>query len=185
MIKKFLTIFKDSSDSFKGREAGEKVILLVRRHLFPLFLRLGFFFVAGLVPIIIWAVFFSYLIESGLMLPLIFVSSLWYMFLWLATFHTLTLYTLNVIIITNRRIIENEQRGLFDREVSELLFFRIQDISVHVSGVVETFLKFGSIVIQTAASERQFIFRDIPHPEKVKDTIMQMVASRHSGVRTI
>lgn len=103
------------------------------------------------------------------------------MIFWLLIFHSLTTWSLTVVIITDKRIIDNEQHGLFNREISELLMPMIQDVSTHTHGIVETMLKFGDIVVQTAASERQFVFKQIPNPEEVKNIIMRMVSTNHMG----
>jgi uncharacterized membrane protein YdbT with pleckstrin-like domain len=87
------------------------------------------------------------------------------------------------VIITDRRIIENEQHGFFNRKISELHAYRVQDVSVHTNGIVETMLHFGDIVVQTAASEKQFVFHKIPNPEEVKDSIMKIVSTHQSKVR--
>jgi uncharacterized membrane protein YdbT with pleckstrin-like domain len=82
------------------------------------------------------------------------------------------IYMLNTVILTNKRIIENQQLGLFKHAVSELALNRIQDITVSVFGVVAEFLKFGDIEIQTAGEEKNFIFRQVPNPHAIKDAIV-------------
>lgn len=185
MIKKLLSIFHDSPNSFEGQKQGEEVLMLLRHHPFTIIIKVVFFMLAGLVPIVLGIIFSTPLEERGSLNVFLFVSSIWYLALWLGIFHSLTIYTLNAVIITDRRIIDNDLYGLFNREVSELHNHRIQDVSVHTSGLLETFLKFGDVTVQTAASEKQFIFHKVPKPEKVKDVIMQITASRHTGVKTM
>ena len=183
MTKKIFSIFRDSSNSFEGQASGERVILLLRRHPFAILLRIGLFSFFAFVPVIAGAVFLSYLVAYGWLALFLFASSIWYLGLWLAVFYSLTMYTLNTVIITDHRLIDSDQHGFFNREISELHSHRIQDVSIHTSGVIETFLQFGNITVQTAASEKQFIFHQISKPEKVKDIIMQITAFRHSGVK--
>jgi len=185
MIKKILSIFKDSSDSFEGQEEGEQVLLLLRRHIFVVLLALSGFALVSLVPVLIATIFSSYIVRSGLLSLFLFASSIWYLFLWLAIFHFLTMYTLNTVTITDRRIIDKDQHGFFNQKVSELHVNRIQDVTVHTKGILETLLHFGKIIVQTAASEKQFIFHQIPDPEKVKDVIMQAIASKKPEMRSI
>jgi hypothetical protein len=185
MIKSLFSILRHSTNSFEGQREGEKVILLSRRHYFTIMTRLGFFGLACLVPIAIILVFYSYLIASDWLNLFLLISGLWYLGFWLAIFRSLTLYTLDTLLITNYRVIDSNQNGFFDREVSELQSHRIQDVSIHTNGMIETFLKFGDITVQTAASEKRFVFHQIPNPDTVKDVIMQMAGSKHSGVREI
>lgn len=185
MIKSFFSTFRDSPNSFEGQREGERVILLLRRHPFTILIRIGFFGLACFVPIIVGVMFLSYLLEHEWLNLYLFVSSIWYLGFWLAIFYFLTMYTLNTVTITDHRIIDSDQHGFFNREISELHSHRIQDVSVHTNGIIETFLKFGNVTVQTAASEKQFIFHQIPRPDRVKDVIMQMARSRHSGIKPV
>ncbi|MDP3875246.1 MAG: PH domain-containing protein [bacterium] len=185
MVKSLFSIFKDSPNSFEGQEKNEKVILLLRRHPFTILLSLALFGLACLVPIVVGVIFWSYLSIHGWLNLYLFVFSVWLLGFWLAIFYSLTMYTLNTVAITDHRIINSDQHGFFNRQISELNSHRIQDVSVHTNGLIETVLKFGNITVQTAASEKQFVFRKIPRPERVKDVIMQIARSRDSGVKAI
>jgi uncharacterized membrane protein YdbT with pleckstrin-like domain len=137
------------------------------------------------VPIVALTIFSSYIIRLGLLSLILFISSLFYLILWLAVFRFLTMYTLNTFMITDRRIIDRDQCGFFNQKVSELHADRIQDVTAHTQGIFETALHFGNIVIQTAAFEREFIFHQIPEPEKVKDAIMQIITSKRTRAESI
>ncbi len=184
MVNKLLSILRDSPNSFEGQEADEKVVMLLRKHIFVVLIALVGFALASFVPLIVLIIFATFIIKLGLLSLVIFISSLWYLAIWLAVFRYLTMYTLNTFIITDRRIIDRDQYGFFNQKVSELHTDRIQDVTVHTNGVIETILHFGNIVVQTAASEREFVFHQIPEPEKVKDAIMQIVHSRMSKATT-
>jgi len=181
MINRIVHIFRDSSGSFEGQEHGEDVVLLLRKHPVIAYARISVSLIGLLIPVFIALIFYSAIFKTHLWPLFIFLACLWFLIFWLLMFYSLTIYTLNVVIITDRRIMENEQKGIFNRKVSELHMSRIQDISVHVRGILETFLKFGNLVVQTAAHESQFTFYEIPQPEKVKNTIMKIVTDKHRG----
>ena len=183
MIRSLFHIFHDSLNSFEGQAHSEKVLILIRKHPFFILLKIALVLLACLVPIIVGIYFWNYLGEQGWRAIFLFASSLWYLIFWLSIFYTLMIYTLNTIIVTDQRIIENQQKGFFNRKVSELYSQRIQDVTAHTKGLIETFLSFGNVVVQTAASEREFCFSQIPHPEIVKDVIMKIVSAKHSGVK--
>ena len=184
MIKSLFSIFRESACSFEGQKEGEEILLLLRRHVFTIYIRIGFYIFLFLAPIVIGLAFYSYLLNSGWFDVFFFFSTIWYLGLWIAVFHALTIYSLSTVLITNRRIIDSDQHGLFNRKVAELNSSRIQDVSTHINGVIQTFLHFGDVTVQTAASEKQFIFHQVPRPEHVKDIITQMAASAHTGVKT-
>jgi uncharacterized membrane protein YdbT with pleckstrin-like domain len=182
-MKRLLSIFKESTQRFEGQEDGEEVVMVLRRHRFVLYLPVAFLALMCLVPIIIFYLYGKEIDSGGFASLSFFVSSLWYIGVWLLAFYFLSMYALNTVIITNKRVIDNDQLGFFDRKVSELHMHRIQDVAVHTQGVIETFLDFGTITVQTAAVDKQFVFPQIPNPEAVKDTIMQVVGSQYSGVK--
>lgn len=183
-MKSIFSIFRESTESFGEQEKGEEVVLLLRKHPFVVLLPLSTFGFIGLVPILLFVVFYSYIINSSFFLAFLFLLSVCYLVLWLFAFYSLTIYTLNTVIVTDKRIIDNNQHGFFNRQVSELHLYRVQDITVHTQGVIKTVLRYGDVIVQTAASDKQFIFHQVPEPEKVKNIIMKTVASKHSGVRS-
>jgi uncharacterized membrane protein YdbT with pleckstrin-like domain len=179
------SIFKESSESFEGQEKDERVVFLLRKHPFTILLPLNLFLLAGLAPILIFIIFYSSITESLYFLPFIFLSSIFYLGLWLVIFYHLTIYMLNTVIITDKRIIDRDQHGFFNQEISELHLNRVQDVTAYTKGALKTFLHYGDVHVQTASSEKQFIFHDVANPEKLKTDIMKVVAEKHSGVKKI
>lgn len=178
-MKRIFSIFIESTNSFDGQEKDEKVILLLRRHWFIVFLSLLFFALLALAPIVVGVVFFKFLYANQFFALFLFLSSIWYLFVWSSLFYSLTMYTLDVWIVTDRRIIDSTQHGFFNRTISELHLQRIQDITVNVKGLIETFLHFGDLQVQTAGTEERFKFLQIPEPGKVKDEIMKTAAYKN------
>ena len=88
-------------------------------------------------------------------------------------------YYFDVWIITNKRVVNVEQKGLFNREVSELELERIQDITTDVKGVIPTFLNYGDVYVQTAGKTERFDFADVPDPYGIKDIIMNLQKAKH------
>lgn len=180
MIKTFFSIFSESSRSFEGQEEGEEVIMLLRRHPFFVTMRLSIYGLGALVPIFVGLTFIDKLLANHLLLVFMALAGIWQLLIWLGIFYTLTMYTLDVVIVTNFRIIDSEQHGLFNRKISELHIERVQDISVETKGLFVTMLHIGDIIVQTAGSEMHFIFHQIPDPERVKDAIMNIASVKSS-----
>lgn len=180
ILKSILNIFKESKNHFEGEETSEEVVLLIRRHPFFILIRLFFFFILVLIPIAIISIFSSFIYSHHIFNLFLFASSIWYLFIWSGIFYALTMYTLDVWIVTDRRIIDSLQHGFFHRTISELHLSRIQDISVQTQGVIQTFLHFGDLQVQTAGAEEKFKFSQIPDPVKVKDEIMKLASSHTS-----
>ena len=164
-------------------DPGETILLEVRRHWIVFLSRaIGLLF-GGVFPLMV----------SGFMLGLfpaqvtdffavygsvvLFAYSLWLLLLWVLFFIQWTNYYLDVWYVTEKRIIDVDQKGLFHREVANLRFDKIQDITVEVRGVIQTFLNFGDLRVQTAAEDSTgFFMRSASRPEEVRKVIF----SRHN-----
>jgi hypothetical protein len=95
-------------------------------------------------------------------------------------------YYFDVWIITTERIIDIEQYGLFHREVSEFMLIHVEDVSIEIPGILATFMKFGTITIQTAGEE-SFKITQVPRIYEAKNLILQysMVHNNHTPVGEI
>ncbi len=83
-------------------------------------------------------------------------------------------YWLDVFILTERRILDIDQKGLFSRTVSELRLYRTQDVTAEIKGMLHTILDYGNVYIQTAGEIERFHFEDIPHPNHVAKLILEL-----------
>ncbi len=84
----------------------------------------------------------------------------------------------NKMIITDQHIVDIDQVGLFNRKVSTLRLEEIQDVSVKVSGPMQTLLQYGTINIQTAGERRNFEFDYIANPYELEQYILE-IRSQH------
>ena len=176
-IKSLISIFTETNNSFEGKEANEEVLFLLRRHPFTILAQLALFILLFFVPILCGIIFFSFILSHNLKEIFFFLSSLWCLILWQVIFYSLTMYTLDVWIVTDHRIIDSTQNCLFNRTVAEIQLSKIQDISVKTEGLIQTFLKFGDLEIQSAGAENKFRFLQIPNPEKIKNAIMNKIST--------
>jgi uncharacterized membrane protein YdbT with pleckstrin-like domain len=114
-------------------------------------------------------------LESPVAMPLLVLGgSVFFLFSWLFLFQQFLDWYLDLWIVTNRRILNIEQTGLFSRTVSELRLYRIQDVTSTVNGIVATVFDFGDLEIQTAGEKSRFDFEEIPHPTVVAKAILEL-----------
>lgn len=90
------------------------------------------------------------------------------------------IWSMNVIAITNQRVIDMNQHGLFRRTVAETTYDKIQDVRYTIQGVWPTMFKFGSIIIQTAGSSTTLELNNISRPFEVQQQIVTI--QRELGV---
>lgn len=160
----------------------ERVEAVIRKHWLVLLGDSIGLIILYVIPFIIYWYFFDsavtidFLIDKIYFNPspsvLVFAVSAWTLLAWAKLFAIWTDYYLDVWFITNRRIIDIEQRGFFNRNVSTFRMERIQDVTVEIKGIVATLLNFGNIHVQTAGESQEFIIKGIGRPKYVKDIIM-------------
>ncbi len=101
-------------------------------------------------------------------------GSAFFLFAWLFLFQAFMDYYLDIWIVTNRRVLNIEQTGLFSRTISELRMYRIQDVTSIITGPLHTILGYGKVEVQTAGEKLRFEFEDIPQPNVIAKSILEL-----------
>lgn len=160
-------------------EPDEKIIVKVRRHWFYFLKEVVTLLMVLLLPLILYIIAVMIGVDTYVHIPgdffwlWITVSALWGLAWWLGFFVAWTDFYLDVLIVTDKRIFDIEQKGLFFRDSSSFRLDRIQDISIEIDGFLATLLGFGHIHIQTAGEKREFVATFIPHPHELMSLISQ------------
>jgi uncharacterized membrane protein YdbT with pleckstrin-like domain len=155
-----------STKLFDGQHDDETVVHVFRRH--PVVMRRGliYFLLAvllGMIPSLIEPEY-SYLfwgLAGGLLLGSIFMF-----FSWVGWYFTLN-------IVTDQRFIQISQDGLFKRSVVDIGLDKIQNINYQISGLQETVLGFGTIVVQTFVGD--LVLKYIHHPARVQESLIKTI----------
>jgi len=162
-------------------EQDEKIIFIAHKHWFVMLGRILSISLLLIAPIII----FVFISTSELSIPrlilgnLVFLSaallSIWSLILWLLLFIIWTNYFLDMLIVTNKKVIDIEQKSLFSREISSFPLEKIQDITINIDGIIPTFLNFGDVYLQTAGDDedRKFMLKGAKKPAFVKGRILK------------
>ena len=141
----------------------EKVLLIMHHHWITL---VGPFFIVLFSLIIPWA-FIS------LLTPFFYFALLiWYLITLMMAFGFWIDYYLDALVITNKRVLDIDQVGLFRHTVSEFRMERVQDVTIEVPNFVATFFHYGNIKIQTAG-EVSFSISEVPYPHIALDLILK------------
>ena len=161
------------------KQEKEKIILLLRRHPFIILTKIVGWATIALIPVIFY-LFMGNLIGGLFSFELlqaltVLFMSIYYLYIWLFAFHSFVDYYLDVWIVTDERIVNIEQKGLFARTVSEQKLYRIQDVTSELKGFFSTLLDYGTVYIQTAAEKERFIFKQVPAPYQVARKITKIV----------
>jgi uncharacterized membrane protein YdbT with pleckstrin-like domain len=162
---------------FREVSENEEIIQVIHRHWFDIlshFVAVMVMLLAAIGGFFALPLLFPSFQEPEFQKLFFFLENLLFLFIWLFGFIIWIDVFFDVWIITDNRIVNTEQKGLFVRSISELKYERIQDVTVEVKGIIPTMLNFGDVFIQTAAETERFIFRQVPDPYKLKDMIMAM-----------
>lgn len=151
----------------KNLKADEEEISIVREYgcvlFFPLLISslaiiLDFFFMYPLWRLGWWGalIFFIIIIIAAIYI-------LRKIFIW----------SLNVFLVTNRRVIDLNQTGLFFKSVTETTFDKIQDISYNKKGIFATLLDYGDVVVKTASQNESLELKKVHHPAEIQDMLTE------------
>jgi len=159
----------------------ETMILEIRHHWLAMLRSSILSFLLASIPAVILIVLNQFGVslgtlstETGLHLVSlsIFIIFSWILIVWTFFYIAWTNYFLDVLVLTDKRLVDVEQVGLFSRQLSELRLENIQDVRVEIHGFLETLFDFGNIHIRTASESTQFNIDVVPRPYKIKDAIL-------------
>lgn len=162
---------------FQGITEEEKIIKVLHRNWFDIasqyfviFLAVGAFFLG----ISIYPTIFPQLNSSEYNILFLFIENTFLLAIWIYCFLIWVDYYFDVWVITDERIINIEQRGLFLRRVSSAEYEKIQDVTVEVKGFLQTVINFGDVRIQTAGETENIVFRRISNPYEIKNLVAKI-----------
>jgi hypothetical protein len=84
----------------------------------------------------------------------------------------------SVFIVTDQRFIQITQKGLFHRAVVDIGLNQIQMVNYEISGLQETLLGFGTIMVQTYMGD--LVVHDVHHPAKIQKRMIHIL--RDQGI---
>ncbi len=172
---------------FPGQKPDEKVLLVLHRHWIVLLKDLLIFVALIVLPGVVFLVAKNSLnwdLAAGSLgfIALVMGGSLYCLFIWNLAFGYWLDYLLDYFVVTDQRVVDIDQEGLFNRTIAEQPLYRVQDVTTEVRGVWQTMLRFGNVYIQTAAEKQRFIFEQVPRPEEVaKQIITLSEQAAHAG----
>lgn len=161
----------DSNFTFRGQRPDEEVRLVVRRH-----------------PIVFfWPLLQSTIALAFIVLALIFwgLSDIFYivvtvliLIIFSLIFKISFIYSNSFCLVTNQRVINVDQRGFFNRVITETDYAKIQEVTNSTAGMIGTTFNIGEINILTAGKESQLTIRNIPDPYSIQQEITKNISTK-------
>ena len=163
---------------FESQEDGEEILYLLRRHFIT---NVGWIVSSILMflgPVVLMTLLLRLEIDTASIIPIRYqyvLVLIWYLITLVFTLESFLNWYFNVYIVTTKRIVDIDFWGLLYKNVSEADYEHVEDVTYSMGGVLQTIFNFGSIVIQTAAEQREFEFDGVPNPAEVYDKITDLV----------
>lgn len=154
------------SEAFPGQREGEEVELIFRRHMMTAWrglIWLVFWGVVGAIPMLLWRddqrMFFVWLGCLGVgVAGLLYVYMLWHF---------------SYYLVTNQRVRQVRQKGLFRKTVVDLGLDKVQSISYEVPGVFGGMFGYGTLLLQTQVGNMRISM--VRKPEKTYNILQDLV----------
>lgn len=163
-------------ESFIGQHENEKILLVFRRH--PIAMRKGFYvllvpFLIASLPTLIWP---GDLLWLWVALGGFGVGLLGFFYYWIGWYYSM-------FIVTDQRLRQISQAGLWNRSVIDLGINKIQNMSVEVPGFNASLFSFGTIVIQTYVGD--LVLDRLHNPEKIYNSLLDIVNAHGGGTEQL
>lgn len=170
-------LFISARKLFPSQQEDEKVLLVVREHWVRLVFKIliWLFFVAALMAFNNFAkTNLPGLFEGRSAQVVLLFTQVYYLFLALSLFVIFLLYYLGIQVITNIRIVDITQEGLFSHTISELHIDKIEDATSQTNGIFGTLFNYGNVFVQTAGTVERFEFTNVPNPAQIEKLVLDL-----------
>lgn len=150
--------------AFVGQQDGEEIQLVLRRHHSVMargLVMAGLVLAISAAPLLVWKLQWLWLVFlAGLLLAVIIVFNTWIKWYY------------GVYIVTNRRVRQQIQRGLFHKTTIDVYLDKVQNISYNISGLKGSLLGYGTILLRTMAGD--MMMTKIANCEEVYNQLSQI-----------
>lgn len=152
---------------FDGQREGEEVKFIFRRHFTTA--KAGIIFlialiILGLVPLFLW--------KGDARMFWLFVGFVLIGFI--GFLYSYMMWYFSVYIVTNQRIRQITQKGLFKKTVVDLGLDKIQSISYGITSVIGGIIGYGTILIQTGVGD--LVISAVGKPAEIYEKLQQTVS---------
>lgn len=158
---------------FKEQFEDEEVVLVFKKH--PVVMRKGLIFAAVgmLIPMLYIFVAEGLFNNPPTMNMLYACLGIGFGLATLVMFPYWISWNYSVYIMTDQRLIQINQRGLFRRSMVAIGLDQVQMVNYEIDGLEETLLGFGTIVVQTFVGS--LTINDVHHPAKIQKKMLHLL----------
>lgn len=169
-------MFMPDGVSFENQEPDETIILFLRKHFIT---NLPWIFMS-LILFIIPLTVFPFLIINNLLtlFPVSFfnlITPVWYLFSFSYFLVNFLTWYFTISIVTTERILDIDFINVLHKKVAETRLSKVEDVTQKSGGFFEAFFDYGNVYVQTAGTESNFLFDEVPRPQQVVRIVNQLL----------
>lgn len=150
-------------------QEGEKIILVIRRYPLVYWWQILIVLILLLLPFFLLYLLFQWAIWG----PIIFVALLIIGLFW--GLRLLVIWYFNCLVVTSQRLADFDQKGFFNRTVSETMLEKIEDIAYQRKGVWQSMFNYGLIKYIIPPGRTKIEIQRIKKPQQVYQTITDLI----------
>ncbi|MBI5794248.1 PH domain-containing protein [Candidatus Uhrbacteria bacterium] len=97
-------------------------------------------------------------------------------FLWIASgiillFRQYLKWSRTLFVITDQRVVDQEQKGFFNRVVTQTRYDQIDEVSYQVKGIVPTLLRYGTVRLELHGASADIVVPHVLRPAYITDLL--------------
>lgn len=160
---------KIDAKHFEDQLEDEEVLYVFRKH--PIVMRKGL--IIGMLALLLSVVPSLFIIEFNVLFGGLAIGLVLCLLIMLPSWIT---WYFSVYIITDKRLLQISQKGLWHKSVVDIALNQIQMVNYQVAGFNETVLGFGTIMMQTYVGD--LVIHEVHHPEHIQRKILEILRDK-------
>lgn len=166
------------SVSFHGKEQDEEVILIIRSHWIVYVPQIVLAILVLTLPWILAAISSDIFKSAVVFISLLITSLLVGASILIAT---LVKWYYNVDMITDQRVVDLDFPNIMAHTMSETQLEHIEEVTQKQLGLLGSVFDVGTVYVQTAGSNQNIEFTNIPRPRDVQEILSDLLESKDKG----
>lgn len=173
-------------NSFPGKEKDEAVFIFARPYgvaFIPIALIFFIIFVFAILAQLALSLNWIANVDTPVANAIILFIGIFELFGLIVFLTSILDFYYDIIIVTDRRIVDIDQEQLFHRSISELNLNDVEDVNSSVTGFFPTLFGYGKVTIQTAGTKANFVAVNFRHPREIAAIITDLADQAKRGVK--
>src|SRR3989338_9364024 len=158
-------------------EQDEVILVLAREHKVILIFKLAVWGLIAILPFVFEVLinlYFPILLDEPTNIFWQVIKAVFFLNALLGLLIIVTLYYLNVHIVTNKRVLDADQRSVIHHQTTEAHLNKIQDVSADIKGFWRQIFNYGDVHIQSAGDIERIVFESVSDPQEIRRIISDL-----------